>query len=174
MPDMGYISGVFFDKLLRTLANNVVAINMRSVKWSNVPIPESHIVPLVVGVALHIWLPLRLFESEWLKHIFGWPLVLLGGLYAAWAVVTVSDVEISRPPRIIDTGPYTFSRNPMYVAWTVIYVGTAMLVNTWWLVVFLPVVIVFMHGAVRREERQLESRFGEEYRQYCERVRRYL
>jgi protein-S-isoprenylcysteine O-methyltransferase Ste14 len=174
MPGMGYSSGVFFDILIRTPAIIVVAINMRDFNWSNIPIPESHVVPLVVGVVLHVWLPLKLFEITWLKYVLGWPLLLLGGLYATWATVTISSIDISRPTRIIDTGPYKFSRNPIYVAWTLIYIGITILVNTWWLVVFLPAVIVITHYVVRREERQLEQRFNEEYRQYCDRVRRYL
>ena len=130
---------------------------------------------LIVGVALHLWLPLELFEIAGMKHILGWPLLLLGGLLAAWAVATIKDMDISRPTRIIDSGPYRFSRNPMYVAWTVIYVGIAVLVNSWWLLIFLPVLLAFTHYfVVRREEQQLEQHFGKEYRQYYNHVRRYL
>lgn len=130
---------------------------------------------LVVGVALHIWLPFSLFEIPWLKYILGWPLLLLGSLLVAWAVMTIKDMDISRPTRIIDSGPYRFSRNPMYVAWTAIYIAIALLVNTWWLLIFLPVLIIFTHyRVICREEQQLEQQFGKEYQQYRDRVRRYL
>ncbi len=63
----------------------------------------------------------------------------------------------------------------MYLAWTIIYVATAVLVNTWWLVMLLPVLQLFTHYVVvRQEERQLERQFGEPYRQYRGQVRRYL
>jgi protein-S-isoprenylcysteine O-methyltransferase Ste14 len=131
--------------------------------------------PLVVGVAFHIWLPLELFEIAGMKAVLGWPLLLLGGLLIAWTVVTIKNMDIGRPTRVIDTGPYRFSRNPMYVAWTVIYVGMVVLVNTWWLLIFLPVLLGFTHYfVIHREEQQLEQHFGKEYRQYCDHVRRYL
>ena len=147
---------------------------MNRFRWSNLPLPEGHVLLLVLGVAVHTRLPLTLFELPWLKQVVGWPLLLLGGLLADWAVVTVKDIDISRPTRIIDTGPYRFSRNPMYVAWTMMYVGATALVNTWWLLLFLPLLIAFTHYfGVLREEQQLEQSFGQEYRQYCDRVRRY-
>jgi protein-S-isoprenylcysteine O-methyltransferase Ste14 len=63
----------------------------------------------------------------------------------------------------------------MYVAWTTIYVGMILLVNSGWLLIFLPVLLGFTHYVViRREEQQLEQHFGSEYRQYRDRVRRYL
>lgn len=63
----------------------------------------------------------------------------------------------------------------MYVAWTMIYLGTAMLVNTWWLLILLPAVMIFTHYAVvRHEEQELEQKFADEYREYRRRVRRYV
>jgi protein-S-isoprenylcysteine O-methyltransferase Ste14 len=148
---------------------------MSSFRWSNIPIPEGHVIPLLVGVALDLWLPLKLVEILWLKHLLGWPLLLLGSLLTAWAVMAFKAMDFSKPTGIIASGPYQFSRNPMYVAWTMLYLGTAMLVNTWWLLIFLPAVIAFTHYlVVRQEEPKLEQKFGEEYREYCGRVRRYL
>jgi protein-S-isoprenylcysteine O-methyltransferase Ste14 len=148
---------------------------MSKFRWNYIPIPEAHVILLILGVALHTALPLPLFEAAGLTQILGWPLLVFGSLLTVWAVVTVKDIDISRPTRIMDTGPYRFSRNPMYVAWTAIYVGIALLVNTGWLLIVLPVLLGFTHYVViRREEHYLERRFGKEYRQYRDRVRRYL
>jgi protein-S-isoprenylcysteine O-methyltransferase Ste14 len=147
---------------------------MRTLRWSNIPIPEGHVIPLVLGLALQIWFPLPLFGSPWLKQVLGWPLLLAGILLAGWAVVAIQDMDISRPSRLAVGGPYTFSRNPMYVAWTVIYVAAAVLQNSGWLLIFLPALVAFTHYAVvLREEQRLEQDFGEEYRRYRGRVRRY-
>jgi protein-S-isoprenylcysteine O-methyltransferase Ste14 len=63
----------------------------------------------------------------------------------------------------------------MYVAWTLMYLAIALLVNSWWLVMLLPIVLLFTHFfVIRKEESQLERMFGEAYRQYCTRVRSYL
>lgn len=148
---------------------------MSRFRWSNIPIPEGHVIPLVVGVTLDIWFPLKLVELLWLKHLFGWTLLFMGSLLAAWTAMTFKAMDFSKPTGIIDSGPYQFSRNPMYIAWTMLYLGVTVLVNTWWLLIFLPAVIAFTHYiVVRQEEQKLEQRFGEEYREYCGRVRRYL
>ncbi len=67
------------------------------------------------------------------------------------------------------------SRNPLYVALTLIYVGLALVANALWvLVLVVPVLLVMHYGVVRREERYLEAKFGDAYRQYRSRVRRYF
>ena len=148
---------------------------MSSFRWSNIPIPEGHVIPLVAGVALDVWLPLKIVDLLWLKHALGWPLLLCGSLLAAGAVMAFKAMDFSQPTGIIVSGPYQFSRNPMYVAWTMLYLGTAMLVNTWWLLILLPAVTAFTHCiVVRQEEQKLEQKFGEEYREYMRRVPRYL
>jgi protein-S-isoprenylcysteine O-methyltransferase Ste14 len=127
-------------------------------------------------VALQVLLPLRLFErSWWLNDALGWPLLALGILLVAWAVVTLGDMDIARPTSVVRSGPYAFSRNPMYVAWTAIYLAVALLLDSWWLLIFLPALLILTHFlVVRREEQALEDRFGREYRDYRQRVRRYL
>ena len=153
----------------------MVVATMSKVRWSNIPIPEGHVMRLVVGVALHLWRPLRLMRAAWPKQVLGWPLLLIGILLATWAVAAVKDRDIQKPTEIISGGPYAFSRNPMYLAWTIIYVAAAVLANTWWLIMFLPILLLFTrYFVVRQEERQLERQFGEQYRQYRNRVRRYL
>jgi protein-S-isoprenylcysteine O-methyltransferase Ste14 len=63
----------------------------------------------------------------------------------------------------------------MYVWITLLYVGVAIWVNTVWPLPFLPVILIVMHyGVIVREEAYLERTFGEEYRQYRQRVRRWL
>ena len=76
---------------------------------------------------------------------------------------------------IVDSGPFRFTRNPLYVALTVIYIGLSLLFNTWWsLFLLIPVWLVMHFAVVRREEAYLESKFGENYLNYRRRVRRYL
>ena len=76
---------------------------------------------------------------------------------------------------IVTSGPFRFSRNPLYVALTFLYFGLTLAVNTWWsMVVLVPLLIIMHRGVVLREERYLEQKFGETYRQYRSKVRRYL
>lgn len=173
-PVMSSTPGSKAYSLVYSEDNSVVAA-MSNFRWSNIPIPEGHATLLVVGVGLHLWRPLRLMRAVRPKNVLGWPLLLMGIVLAAWAVAAVKHRDIQKPTEIISSGPYAFSRNPMYLAWTLIYVAAAVLVNTWWLIIFLPILLLFTHYfVVRQEERQLEQQFGEPYRQYCSRVRRYL
>ena len=76
---------------------------------------------------------------------------------------------------IVDTGPFGFTRNPLYVGLTLAYVGLSLALNTWWsLFLLVPVWIVMHLFVVRREEAYLERKFGDTYLNYRRRVRRYL
>lgn len=76
---------------------------------------------------------------------------------------------------IVESGPFRFTRNPLYVGLTLIYIGLSLLLNTWWsLFLLVPVWLVMHFKVVRREEAYLEDKFGEAYLNYRRRVRRYL
>lgn len=148
---------------------------MGIIKWNNIPIPEGHVITLVAGIALDWWRPLEFWQAVWQRQAFGWILLLPGILLALWAATAFKQMDFEKPTAIITSGPYAFSRNPMYVAWTLIYLAITLLVNTWWLIILLPVSLLIMHFYdVRSEERLLEQKFGDDYRHYRARVRRYL
>jgi protein-S-isoprenylcysteine O-methyltransferase Ste14 len=84
-----------------------------------------------------------------------------------------------RPDRptlaIVTDGPFRFSRNPLYLAAAGLYLAVALLVNTLWpLLLLVPVLLVLHWGVIRREERYLEAKFGDSYREYRARVRRWV
>jgi protein-S-isoprenylcysteine O-methyltransferase Ste14 len=62
----------------------------------------------------------------------------------------------------------------MYVGWTLLYVGGALITRNAWMVAAVPVVAELIHRDVLREEHMLERAFGEEYAMYRKQVRRYL
>jgi protein-S-isoprenylcysteine O-methyltransferase Ste14 len=143
-------------------------------RWGNIPIPEAHLAGLAAGILLQLITPWRLPWPTWIGHGCGWPL-LLGGLWlGAWAVRAAARVNLERPDQLVDNGPYAHSRNPMYVAWTLGYVGVTSVAGTAWPLLLLPLVLVVTHVVVLREERSLERRFGDAYRSYKTSVRRYL
>lgn len=143
-------------------------------RWGNVPVPEAHLAGLAAGIVAQLIVSWILFPVVWIGQALGWPLVVLGFTVAVWAVSAAADTDLKEPGRVVDGGPYRLSRNPMYVAWTCAYVGIAFIVNTGWPLLALPFVLLWTHIEVRREERGLEARFGDEYRGYRRRVRRYL
>jgi protein-S-isoprenylcysteine O-methyltransferase Ste14 len=76
---------------------------------------------------------------------------------------------------IVRTGPYRFSRNPIYLAFSVFQLGIAIWVNSLWLLATLAGALALIHYVViPREEQYLERRFGAEYSDYKASVRRWL
>jgi len=75
---------------------------------------------------------------------------------------------------IVRTGPYRFSRNPIYVAFSLLQLGIAAWMNSVWLIATLIVAIAVMTMVIQREERYLERTFGTEYLDYKARVRRWI
>lgn len=136
------------------------------------------------------------FVSGWLVHC-RWPLPIAGpgsragqivaGLsfaiwiaFMLWAVINFRRARTSMLPnrpaaRLVTSGPYRITRNPMYVSLVALYLAVSLLLNSWWPVLFLPLVISVMGFAViRREEEYLAVAFPEEYAAYRRNVRRWL
>lgn len=76
---------------------------------------------------------------------------------------------------IVDTGLYARTRNPMYLAMTIIAIGLSLLFQSWLSLALTAVaVIVIRTQVIAREERYLRATFGEPYEEYCRRVRRWF
>jgi protein-S-isoprenylcysteine O-methyltransferase Ste14 len=124
---------------------------------------------IALGVMLHFAWPMSLLPRGLSPHLFGAPIVLLAiGLFIA-AVRTFqaagTPVPGNRPTTtIVRTGPYRFSRNPIYLAFSLLQLGIALWVNSLWLVVtLLAAVAIMAFVVIPREERYLEQRFPSEY-----------
>lgn len=76
---------------------------------------------------------------------------------------------------LVDVGPYAITRNPMYLGMALIYLGLALgLASVGMLILFLPLVAIIQTQVIAREERYLSAKFGDAYRAYRTRVRRWL
>ena len=143
-------------------------------KWDNTPLPEPHLAGILLSGALHLARPWRLPGSKRLYSSVGWTLVGAGVVISASAVRAASDVDLERPSELVSIGPYTRSRNPMYVGWTLLYLGVALITRNSWMFLSLPLVGSTIHREVLREEHALEGAFEEEYFRYRKQVRRYV
>ncbi len=142
------------------------------------PPPLIYAVPLAAGLVLHHFLPQTVIAPTWAR-IVGPALVLLG-FFGLPAVIAF--FRAGTPPQpwrpstaLVTTGPYRLSRNPMYVGFTLFYAGISLWVNSLWPLLALPIVLVIMQrGVIAREEAYLERLFGDDYRAYRARVRRWV
>ena len=111
---------------------------------------------------------------------FGGAVLVVALALFAWAIATImragSNVPTNRPTTsIVDTGPYCFTRNPIYLGMMLALVGLAIAFDSLWpLVTLVPFALVIRYGVVAREEAYLERMFGEVYRRYRACVRRLL
>ena len=78
-------------------------------------------------------------------------------------------------PKIITSGIYGYTRNPIYLIATV-WLGAAGLYvdNVWMVLMVIPMIIVINKLVIEKEEAYLESKFGDEYRDYKKKVRRWI
>lgn len=126
---------------------------------------------LVVRLSLPAWPPGR---------PVGWTLVALGVVLMGSAVVTFRRAGTTPNPTkpattVVVHGPYRFTRNPMYLGWVMVYLGAVLLTHWIWPLVLLPLVVFLVRTRViAREEAYLERAFGDAYRAYRARVRRWL
>ncbi|UCD42477.1 MAG: isoprenylcysteine carboxylmethyltransferase family protein [Chloroflexota bacterium] len=118
---------------------------------------------------------MTIFQLQWIGYLLGLSLIGIGIVLSAWAVLETGTTNIESPDRLLTSGPYSFSRNPMYVGWGSLYLGVALIVNSVWIIALFPLVFAVTHFLdVIKEEQFLGEQFGEEYRDYQSRVRRYL
>ena len=143
------------------------------------PPPLVYLLALLVGLLLdrRVHVP---FLPRGVARLLGWPFVGGAMALATWFARTMrgadTTMHINKPvSRVVQDGPFRYSRNPGYLSLTMIYAGIAVLRNALWAVVLLPLVLhVIEREVIEREERYLERSFGEEYLAYKARVRRWV
>ncbi|MCA1798060.1 MAG: isoprenylcysteine carboxylmethyltransferase family protein [Xanthomonadaceae bacterium] len=114
------------------------------------------------------------------NSLFGWVVVGLGMAVLAWSEQQFSRHRTSHDHKavastLITTGPFRFSRNPVYLGLSILLVGFAITLNILWLLLAAPLALLVMQlHVVPREEACLEQLFPEAYPRYRQSVRRWL
>ena len=141
--------------------------------------------PLLYGIAAVLTL---LLNWAWPLNILphtaaiwsGVLLLLFSGALALWGKRAMKQAGTNINPLqpatcLVITGPFRFSRNPLYLSLTLLFAGLSLILNSLWgLIALAPVLAILHFGVILREERYLEAKFGESYRQYRTQVRRWL
>lgn len=144
-----------------------------------VPPPLIFILALFLGYFLQQRWPLTA-PPRWLALWLGGALILAAAAIGLFALIEFGRAGTSifhfRPTTtLITSGPFSWSRNPLYLSLTLGYLGAALALEwTWSIVLLIPSLISLHYGVVVLEERFLERRFGDLYAEYRKRVRRWL
>ncbi|HEX9068921.1 MAG TPA: isoprenylcysteine carboxylmethyltransferase family protein [Ktedonobacterales bacterium] len=144
-----------------------------------IPPPIYYIAAFLLGLFLQSRFPLPTLPPPVALGV-GIPLTALGVLFAGASVPTMlrghGTLNTDRPSAaLVTSGLYRLTRNPMYLALTLVGGGLACALGiTWALPLLIPVVIYTQIGVIMPEERYLERTFGDAYRAYRRRVRRWL
>jgi protein-S-isoprenylcysteine O-methyltransferase Ste14 len=138
---------------------------------------------LMLGLVLGLLWPMRLLPASssatW-AQIVGAVMVVFGAVLMIWGRTTMvrsgTNVNPGEPTlAIVTDGPFRFTRNPLYLGGTIVYLGLGVGINSAWLMVlFAPMILLLHWGIIRREEGYLEAKFGDIYLNYKAHVRRWL
>jgi len=138
-----------------------------------------YLISLVSGAVIQLATPLPFLPGT-LAGAVGPPLVGVAIALFSYSVAKFRAAGTPVPARkpttvIVRTGPYRFSRNPIYLAFSLLQLGIAIWVNSVWLLATLVGAVALIHYVViPREEQYLERKFGAQYLGYKASVRRWL
>ena len=122
----------------------------------------------------------RIGLAHWVSAIVAGALIFIGIAVFATGIrnfaSAATPVQGTKPTQaLVTTGIHGWSRNPIYLGMFLMYVGIGLAVRSpWVLILTLLLVLTMRYGVVAREEAYLERRFGDAYRDYKARVRRWL
>jgi protein-S-isoprenylcysteine O-methyltransferase Ste14 len=143
------------------------------------PPPVLYALAVLGGYFLNRRWPLPVGEN-WLISGLGWGLTagfaaLAFTSFANFRRSRTSIVPIRPAAALVLSGPYRFTRNPMYLGLALLTVALGLLLDDWWpIVLLIPVLVVVRVFVIGPEERYLQRRFGADYVRYTQRVRRWL
>jgi protein-S-isoprenylcysteine O-methyltransferase Ste14 len=142
---------------------------------------------LLYGVAVLIALvanrlfPLAVAHGHgWFPLLVGSALILVAIVLELWAIKTLVERHTAVLPTrcatcLVTCGPFRFTRNPIYLGYTLMMVGFGLvMLNPWFFITAIAAVVLTTLFAIRKEELHLLSRFGFEFERYCRHTARWI
>jgi protein-S-isoprenylcysteine O-methyltransferase Ste14 len=189
-PVTGYLAGLAIVLLIGTVMTRVLLLRRagtQAMHFGNIDKTDFLIPPValfyiytIFAAAFH-W-PLvstRMFFHSNLIAWIGVGLCFIGLLVLFASLVSFGrsfrvGIDVDQPDKLVTTGIFAFSRNPIYVGFALVLVGQFLVFPNWVPLVYLAAGFVLFHRQVLREESFMRQHYSEEYAKYCRRVRRYL
>lgn len=141
--------------------------------------PVLTLIHIALAFLLTWLIPLPLMVPPILQTT-GFPLILIGFLLGVGAIMAFRNERTTRDPhgpvsRLVTSGVYRFTRNPVNLGFVLMLVGILLNAGSYWGIIIAPVlVILFNRLIIEREEGYLAQKFGDEYRSYKSKVRRWI
>jgi protein-S-isoprenylcysteine O-methyltransferase Ste14 len=138
-----------------------------------------YLTAFAIGLVMHFLIPIGRLPSL-PARLLGVFLIAASGALAIPAKKAMRRAGTNINPNLpatamVTDGPFRYTRNPLYLSLAALYAGLALLIGAVWPLVWLAPLMILVHwGVVRREERYLEAKFGDAYRAYKARVRRWI
>ncbi len=133
----------------------------------------------LLGLSINYLKPLTIIGPSWLIYLGVF--ILIGSFFGFGYMINFykkNETEIvpsKTTSKIITSGLYRYSRNPVYLISCGGPIGLGLIFMTYWsLFAFIPALVVVYYTAVKKEEQYLEKKFGQEYLDYKKKVRRWL
>jgi protein-S-isoprenylcysteine O-methyltransferase Ste14 len=174
--------GMVLTRVLMLRRRGIQAMNFGKIDKTDFLIPPFALFYFYLVFASTFSLPTLSKQVFFHSEIISWIGVLfcLAGLsLLLWSLVSFGlsfrvGIDTEHPDKLITTGVFAVSRNPIYVAFAFILLGQFLIFPNWILLVYLVAAIWLFHRQVLREEDYLKKHYGQEYLEYSSRVRRYL
>lgn len=186
----GYLAALTLVLLLTMVLIRVFAmknLGIAAVKFGKIDKSDFLIPPfaffyfyLVFAAAFH--LPTMSTQRFFHQEVVSWMGVafcFMGLSILLWSLVSFGrsfriGIDTNRPDRLVTEGVFAFSRNPIYVAFATVLIGQFLIFANWILLVYIFGAVWLFRRQVLREEEFLHQYYGQDYTDYCHRVRRYL
>jgi protein-S-isoprenylcysteine O-methyltransferase Ste14 len=144
--------------------------------------PVIYVLGIAISLILHVLFPLPWFGSPMTDILVavGWlALLAMAALFfSAFRAMARAKTPINpnaRPEHLVTEGPFGITRNPIYLADTLLLIGVGLVSGiVWFLPIALIAAFVTKKAAIDKEERWLADKFGKRYRDYAKRVRRWI
>lgn len=144
--------------------------------------PIVYVAAVAAAIVLHWLLPLPWIPRPLSELLFavGWLVVGAALVIEFSAMRTMARAKTTIMPHrgsdhLVTSGPFSFTRNPIYLGNTMLMIGIGLIAGIVWFVLLAPVAaFVTQKLAIEREEQHLEIRFGKKYRDYAKKVRRWI
>ena len=146
------------------------------------PVPWVYVIAYLLGFGVQLLFPVEIRPVFWLSftQAISIGLLVVGAILAVWAQWLFRKEHTTTDPnqtssRLIISGPYRLSRNPMYVGLFLIFIGLSGVFTLVWSITCQIFVFCYLNWVVVPfEETQLNKSFGEKYIAYCKKAQRWI